>query len=1239
MHTTAEALEKMEPAAFEKFCGEALRHIYPELAHLIPTGINAQGKTITSPIDGFSFVGQDCFAMMQATVTAENSLEGKWLSTGNKPGDVIKAKVQAVTLRQQFIDHRFCVYLVSNKRVNDSLHVKVKSHDNEYFSSIIVEQRDLVSFLDHNAEGQYLRKVFLAIDAERISVSLLKEIAKANIERYGKEMYLKNENITELPELSSVEQRINKASSSVQLLIGGSGFGKSTICFTLIRKAKDSGRAALRIRPGIVETAASIEDAIYRQLMVDHPKLYMKLEEIPGLFANGLIVIDDINKSTSATMLLDKIVSWSAPVDASTVQILCPVWPRNMPELDSQLKKQSKVESIRLGQMKFYDCKAIVTKRLSNINAHLTDQQIHSLIIDTGFDPLLIGIGLDLIEAGKEFSGNTAENAIANFVAEKLQQLHRLYQYPVALIKSAFIGLGAAMLRNGKIDINVPEIETWLSNNSKHIDILFKTAAERHLFFFDDAGKCYFRHDRVRDYILTLSAADLLKDFADNKLALADPYFSDVTGAALAKQTVSSEILESLLDQNPLAVFTSLKFLQSQDLHFQFLITTKEITKWNEKITKGIVPKAVTSAIANELTSFDTRDIDIITAKFPPTPELHLARFRNGNWLEATVFFSKMDYFYPDATTYWWNTILEHVKATSQDKIVERLEAIFQLPYKVEGIQHAYTLAGFIADPQLTKLLIKSWELYAESKFYVSYLWAVLNCFTINDAPQVKDALSFWNNLSEEQKAEKAFKGLGSRAIPEQLQVLDWKFTEGKLSILTEIASDSSLREIIALLFTYVDTPAAMEIVLDIEQERERGNYFWHDRWDERWDREKTNRRLSDASRDYLHTQFTDLSSPETRRCVAWKYWTGNCEEDIVMNALQKMSMNDTILFQKSIYWRVSHGDYSAFAALVPYIEAEPWLIRMVDSIWNKEVECYVQNWLKLNQEKNNTQNIEYFLELLGFMDNEIAENLLIENWEHLKLNRKGIGAALFLSTPQTRILADQEIKRLGFETILKKSDYYEMNKEGLYFSLNDPLSEEEKKNADFLGEVFGHIHMHFFVNIKGKPNRITKEKIEGLLPYFTLMNSITLYQLASDCKRLGFKELFEKVFSQLPKHLYHKFLFDEEELITDMIDKYRQVEKDNSCYLSPWVTEPERFKVTSDLVVKAIEKFWETHHNSNAFFVAALILEHIGTRKEIAFLEQLKNDNRLLESNEERYKRQYWFDNTVFVIKQKSLN
>lgn len=1239
MYSTAEVLDRMDGTAFEKLCGPILRKMIPELTNLLPSGINAEGRTVKSLADGFCFIDRNHYATAHYTTNASN-LKTKWLYNGTArttpKGDLIKSIAQAREMYAQHPAYKFSVFLVSSRHVDDALHLEVNKVTSDDFITVrIIEQRDLVSFLDHDADGQYLRKQFLGIDADRISPSLLTDIIKDNLSRYGQEIYLEETRLTNISGQKKVEARLATSTTSINLLTGDSGFGKSTLCFAIMRSVIENGGIALRIKPSVIEKAVSFEEAILQQVASDYQKLFIQINDIKTLFQNGLIVIDDINKSDNTGVLLDKIISWNRLKKTGVISVLCPVWPRNLDALDNKIQKEQKFTTITLDRLSFNDCKAIIQQRMAGGVAKLTDQHIHALIFDTGFDPLLLDFSLQLLSETQHYTESIASDAIKRFVADKIQQVHRLHHFPVHLISRSLVLLGNNMLKDRKLDPHLRDLEKWFGQGSQEYQIVFKISAQRQLLSFDDEGKCFFRHDRVRDYLLTLSAATLLDDSVANEDVLGDPYYAEITGAALAFKKVEKRTLEALIRTNPLAVYFSLKFFKGSAEPRQADVV-EVIHTWKASTIPKNIPRSVTMAIGNALMGFDVKQINKITQGLPDSAELQLARFRNGIWLSGVNFFSFIDYFYPEAPTYWWNSILSHVKAKYLDETIEGLRLFLPERFTPEGIIHAYALVGFLRVARLLNALTVSWRKHASPQNYPAYLWAFLNSFTKDDRQSLKEALSYWSAIPEEEKRRRpSNKNLSARAIKEQLRMLDWDFSEEQQALLIEVSSDSALQEICALLFAEMDHPLALAVVLNQEIQRNK-EISPYDDAGSRWDRSNMRRRLSDASLEYLLQEYSDPLANPTRRYLAWRYWTGNVDPNIAMQKLQKITNESDALFDHAVIWRVKHHDQTAFPAIQQCINRKPWLVRLLVDIWNEEVSVFFENWFVqgLNNSHNDKDFTELGLETLELLDNEDACHILYTHWEQVKWHSRAIGTALFLSTPATKALADKEIRRLGFDPDQPMPDYFHGNMRGYYFSEGDGLSKEKKADLLLLTEHLKYLHMHYGNKYKGEKEQLTREKLENLLPYLTLFDNHSIYEFARASLRIGATDLcYEKFYPLLKNHLSDRIRLSSKSIKRDMVHKFREAERGDNIYISHWIEDAEKLGVTDEMLSEALQSFSEEYHNANAYFVITPILERLGTRKNIVLFDRF-----LADSEDEKEKLEYWKANTVFSIKRRSL-
>jgi len=198
--TTAEKIEAItDTGLFETLGIRTLREIDPDCHAIMHLGINAAGKPISGPVDGFGRVPNSKpskYVTAAFTTTSRSKLERKWLNTGPpvpseraetiELGDLIKAAGKAEIVRLREPDSEFIVFLCTNQRLDDELTQKVFAKAHELRVEVrFLDQTRLRDFLDTKPEGQWLRREHLGTDIEQVSQSLLREAAEKNHTEYA----------------------------------------------------------------------------------------------------------------------------------------------------------------------------------------------------------------------------------------------------------------------------------------------------------------------------------------------------------------------------------------------------------------------------------------------------------------------------------------------------------------------------------------------------------------------------------------------------------------------------------------------------------------------------------------------------------------------------------------------------------------------------------------------------------------------------------------------------------------------------------------------------------------------------------------------------------------------------------------------------------------------------------------------------------------------------------------------
>lgn len=178
MSGTSEKIESIsDTGEFETLGIRVLREIDQDCRAIIHLGLNAVGKPIPGPVDGFGRVpGQTPSRYVTAafTTTSLEKLEQKWLSDGEpssgsepggdpesgkakrkraprEPGDLIKAARNTIDIRAVDPDAYFIVYLCTNRRLENELLKKVLMAASQLKLEVrFLEQTILRDFLMQN---------------------------------------------------------------------------------------------------------------------------------------------------------------------------------------------------------------------------------------------------------------------------------------------------------------------------------------------------------------------------------------------------------------------------------------------------------------------------------------------------------------------------------------------------------------------------------------------------------------------------------------------------------------------------------------------------------------------------------------------------------------------------------------------------------------------------------------------------------------------------------------------------------------------------------------------------------------------------------------------------------------------------------------------------------------------------------------------------------------------------------
>ncbi|UZJ63961.1 ATP-binding protein [Sphingobacterium sp. KU25419] len=1090
---TAEILKNLtDRALYERISNSILRLKFPVLENLIEGGLNEQGETVKSRLDSFCKIDDSHFALIEHT-TNDSNLEGKWLydptqykgkkeKADQSEGDLLKAIGDAEAIRRDIPYAKFTVYMTTNQNVTSDLWSKVMATAAGKVSVELIEVKTLANFLDVDPRGQYLRKIYLGIEQELLSVEMLKELQIISQEQYATETFIDTASIVENWNVDALLKVVDNSSNQLTLVLSESGYGKSTLCYNLMNEFTKSNRFCLRINEAIISSSSSLLNAVTQYIQYLKPNVFLN-SEVGNLIDHNsvVIIVDDINKAIDPLKTLEKLLAWTvfAKKHGETrLRVVCPVWPKYYGRLTDTAKKEGEYNAFSFEKPNQDFAKRIVKKWLHEKMVSLSEFEINELITGSGRDPLLLNLSMHLISKGKFDVHTAGSQVIKSFAFEKIASTPIGSNLPEIKIKLLLQRLGISILSHKNMNPSYTKLIEWLGKDEELLKFIDEVASNKAIFFFDDNDLLQYRHDRIRDYILTegLSLALFKMDtYAD---VMTDPFFSSLLGEVISGAKLSDLELDNLAELCPQAIFSSLRYLQGADHQIKRERVMNSIRKWKSSAHYNSVHPAILGAIVSDMTQSNLTDIVELTENFPTSLSVLAAKFRNGDVTGAIHFFTSHMEFEPFIGNKYRDLIIDHVSIHHKNKLVNQLTSIMVNRQLTEvGLKGALLLAGYLKDPRLVEDITGYWQHSPNETLLNYYLWGVVNCINEGNKDKAFSLLEFFMALPNEGGEENGFpKGIRNRILYNYSKIW-WRLNDEQITILAENVND--FKPLITSIFDHIDHPTTLKIMVDsiadnLELAHPQSSYALFHPGD-KWDYKKNGYRLKPESLCFLLEYWKDKTNTPKQREVAFRYWTNNEEKSLILNQLSFIDGDDP-LNERIVRERILLGDVSIVHEFAKLVQLNPFHIRIAHFAWNNEMKkVYRETFVQERQNFESTEIRHFLVKILVEIPTKDAEALLVEFWKDILDDVFAIQTALYIGTEETIKLAQAHIA----------TNY---NPSGLFVFV-DQVYKCHNRDAE---------------------KRITIEKLEILKPYFKYINQHSLNMFADHCIRSGYNEWYK---------------------------------------------------------------------------------------------------------------------------------
>lgn len=1048
-----------DAGVFERLATAVLRRASPAYAALVHSGVNADGRPVPAPVDGFSLGGTTKPSVFVAhTTTKLSELHGKWLNPVS--GDIVKAKAEASAAGVG----GGTLVLTLNREPPIALVTQAEAACASAGLTLDLWcQSRLADFLDDDAEGQWIRRRFFGEPADRLSFSSLQSIGEIG----PVDVPLFDEAAALAPRQAAVDLTARLRDGQRLILLNAtSGQGKTVVASQIWRAMVEAGAGAVHISHHDVEASVSLDEALSGGLRRRYPSLSNECgrEALALAGTNELFVlVEDINRAERPVTALQKVLAWSRQASASGLKMLCPIWPRAIAALSEHEGKAATASLVWLDLPGHDEAIRIARAQAAAQGHRPTSGSLSTLVERLGRDPLLLSL---------HDYGNKATDGVRAYIVREATRAAQAKGYAGADLLDALDSLAISMLEARSLEPAWSRVRTLLDREQlAHLRILMETGSLLRMSGELSDERIVFRHDRVRDQIRATGLRRLLEERPDHD-ALADPAYSELWGLVLSDPTAKPVWVDLAASLNPLGLFHGLAWTPPETPERARLATAA--AAWLEQGAQSKRYSHLRWAAQFALTTTEGRDV----------AEL-LPLFRENTWMtrEAAAWNGDMEAVL--RTTMSWDPyqlrgrerrIFDQINTRYANVAAAFVERGLRETENVERWQSLLGLAGRLANPALRSVLLEVWERGPRNPGFINaMLWAFAFC-----APDHLDPiLDAWGELKEEPREN----GSTPRSS------VGYRLRSGLWGRAGDQARDAFIGRVVdpegplswyaANILEGWDHPDAQEafvrfLAYRLAKSRAVGGHGLAGRnlgeiWSE--DRPMGGLLMSEPTLARVERLWSNPDEDIDVHTVALRLWSYAARP---RHLARVRHLLDPVgpLASDVVAALVRLNAPDAPAALDAAIEADSsrgYLWQWVRDRWREPYLPFLIKALERRRLFKSANSQGHFSgdhalpDLMKWLNDDTREKLLIDHWDHLEGDPGWIRLALWTATPATLALADRSLRNGEPAELLKYLDH----DYGLYPGSSPVTTDLRRLRAlepwlDHLDEsVFEHLEEH----------------------------------------------------------------------------------------------------------------------------------------------------------------------------------
>ena len=1184
-----------DPGHFEKLATAVLREEDDHCRRLAHVGVNEEGKTVRSPVDGIVYTSVDDRRHMLAvhhTTCRLKDLRGKWLSDPNS--DLHKTLGELRAQRERTPELGATLILTTNKDPAVGLVHEVERAGREAGIEIRVWSGSaLAHFLDFEPKGQWIRKTFLGVDPTHLSEELLNELSVRSV---------RSAPLLDDPEWwvdRDVDEKLRyRVEGHVQFVLGESGVGKTVACLKCLQQHVQAGGFGLVVTDEVLRTSVTVEDAVERTLRNLQPTLAGGAgSEALSLTSENkqfLLVIEDINRSAQPARLVETLAVWSVRAttekDRRRWRILCPVWPRTIALASSNADKTTNESAIVVTSFGQEEGLAAVKRRRPKV----TDLEAEAVASALGFDPLLIALH------GDSDAIPDPDSVIYSYIERAIERITASAgTYTAGEYRNALRKLSLEMLKRRRLEPQFADVLEWTIDQRPIGAMLRELSSLREVVRLEETTenqRVVFRHDRVRDHLLADAITDAISRDDLPAPVMCEPYFAEVIGMALTHSGITSAAIDKISEVNPLALFCALRHCSKPHTNpAQYVVKTlkswAESGAWRDPLNKGL-----RTAALRVLAECDGPHIkglcETIGGEVPGVWSLR-GRFRNGDLYAGVRLCGLMP---PGFGWAGHVELIDHVVKKGGSGFILKLEGVLQckdLAYAER--RGALRLAGFVASPKLAGVLRESWVSdLSRMELLSDYFWASSQCCGDEPVALLEPIVDAWAAMSDEDEDI-----IGSPRVRFGADEIRWAFRDKvpkqSIGYLLERAKSPELRWPMLVMMNGIDSPDAVEFVVsELAQQDERleatGGFSpfadtavreWSGRQLSRSSKGHNVRRgrtpMSAASRERLRELWSCYASGKHVRRWALRFWCATVAGGDI-SILRTIDTSDEI-GTLALFQRLRRGDRMAIPELVEKLNGEhpDYWWQAGRYLWADELTDCLDRALARradelrDDEGDRTQDLNWILmERLTELPPKTAERLIAEHWAGLRHSACYVMAALHVASP------------------------------GLLERVAEVVAESDDAKS-----MFEHLRFCLGLEIDGRSGVTRFAQRDGLLPYLDYLSETHIGILWRACNKNGWFEWRREHLDSRAKATGTRFVDD----AAAVKELDRELDREDQLFpMDHWGEQFLETGVSIEHIMDVVASWLSNRRQERALLMAVDVVTRFGKRRHVALLDRHKS-------------------------------